>query len=130
MRNGKHRARSELDSCTHRHDLQTAKNRHDLAEDRDFLWREGHGRQPRVGRHQNDGAAATLVGLYGRFATRDSGHDDVAVGCRGLLTHDHEVAIQNAGVDHGITADPQHEEFTLTGEVGGDRHDLFDVFLR
>ena len=46
-----------------------------------------------------------------------------ASGC----AHDHEVAVEDAGVDHRLAADPQHEELAVAGEVFGHGHHLFDV---
>ena len=42
---------------------------------------------------------------------------------------DDEVAVEDAGVDHRVAPDPQHEQLAVAGEVGGQRHDLFDVLL-
>ena len=35
----------------------------------------------------------------------------------GLLAHDDVVAVEDAGVDHRVAPDPQHEELAVAGEV-------------
>jgi hypothetical protein len=57
-----------------------------------------------------------FVGLAG-----DAGHDQVAVVGRGLRAHDHVVAGEDAGPDHGVAAHLQHEQFAVAGELGGKR---------
>ena len=42
---------------------------------------------------------------------------------------DDEVAVEDAGVDHRVAPDPQHEQVALAGEVGGEGEDLLDVLL-
>ena len=46
-----------------------------------------------------------------------------------LLAHDHEVAVEDAGVDHGVAPDPHHEDRPVSGEVGGQGQKLLDVLL-
>jgi hypothetical protein len=41
----------------------------------------------------------------------------------------HEVAVENAELDHRVAADAQHEEFTIAGEVDGYGQQLLDVLL-
>ena len=41
----------------------------------------------------------------------------------------HEVAVEDAGVDHRVAPDPQHEQVAVAGEVGRDRERLLDVLL-
>ena len=48
----------------------------------------------------------------------------------GLLAHDDVVAVEDAGVDHGVAAHPQHEELAVAGEVFRDGQRLLDVLLR
>ena len=47
----------------------------------------------------------------------------------GLLAGDDEVAVEDAGVDHRVAADPQHEQLAVAGEVGRQRQHLLDVLL-
>ena len=42
--------------------------------------------------------------------------------------HD-EVAVEDAGVDHRVAPDPQHEQVAVAGEVGREREELLDVLL-
>ena len=65
-----------------------------------------------------------------RLLAGDAGDDDVARFGRGLLAHDDVVAVEDAGVDHGLAADPQHEEHAVAGEVFGDGEGLLDVLGR
>ena len=48
----------------------------------------------------------------------------------GLRAGDDEVAVEDAGVDHRLASDPEHEQIAVAGEVGGQRQDLLDVLLR
>ena len=48
----------------------------------------------------------------------------------GLGPHDDEVAVEDAGVDHRLAPDPQHEQLAVAGEIGRERDDLLDVLLR
>ena len=43
--------------------------------------------------------------------------------------HHHEVAIENARIDHRVAANAQHEQVAVAGEVGGHWQELFDVLL-
>ena len=47
----------------------------------------------------------------------------------GLVAGDHEVAVEDAGVDHRVAADPQHEQLAVAGEVGRHGQHLLDVLL-
>ena len=47
-----------------------------------------------------------------------------------LLAHDDVVAVEDAGLDHGVAADPEHEEDAVAGEVLGHRQRLLDVLRR
>ncbi len=63
----------------------------------------------------------------GAFVAGNASHHDLAeFGCW-LNPHDDEVTIEDASIDHGVTANPQHEEFAIAGELGGDWHELFDA---
>ncbi len=42
---------------------------------------------------------------------------------------DHEVAVEDADLDHRVAADPQHEQVAVAGEVFGEREQLLDVLL-
>ena len=70
------------------------------------------------------------VGLDRRLLAGDAGHDDVAVLGRRLLADHHVVAVEDAGLDHRVAADPQHEELPVAGEVLRQRHRLLDVLGR
>ena len=48
----------------------------------------------------------------------------------GCDADDDVVAVEDAGVDHRLAADPQHEEVAVAGEVLGDGDHLFDVLGR
>ena len=48
----------------------------------------------------------------------------------GLDADDHEVAVEDAGVDHRLAAHPEHEQLAVAGEVFGDGHELFDLLDR
>ena len=78
---------------------------------------------------RRDLRALALIGLHRRLAAGDAGDDDVAV-VRGRLLHgDHEVAVEDAELDHRVAAHPQHEQLALAGEVGRHGDQLFDVLL-
>ena len=82
-----------------------------------------------VGGLQHDLAVVPVVGLDGGLVARDAGDDDLAPLGGGLGPGDDEVAVEDAGVDHGVPTDPQHEQVAVPGEVGGQRVDLLDVLL-
>ena len=42
---------------------------------------------------------------------------------------DDEIAVEDAGLDHRVAADPQHEQLAVAGEVGGEGQELLDVLL-
>ena len=48
----------------------------------------------------------------------------------GLLAHDDVVAVEDAGLDHGVAAHAQHEEHAVAGEVFRDGERLLDVLRR
>ena len=48
----------------------------------------------------------------------------------GLLAHDDVVAVEDAGVDHGVAPDADHEELAVAGEVLRDGERLLDVLGR
>ena len=84
----------------------------------------------RVGGHQRHPPVGGLIRLDRRLAVGDAGNDDVALLGGGLLDDDHEVAVEDAGVDHRVAADPEHEQIAVAGEVDRHREQLFDVLLR
>ena len=47
----------------------------------------------------------------------------------GLATHHDVVAVEDAGVDHRVAADPQHEQVAGAGEVLRNREKLLDRLL-
>ena len=86
------------------------------------------GGQCGVGRGEHDLAPPRrLKVLTVRLVVGDPGHHDVAVVGVGLLADDHVVAVEDAGVDHRLPPDPQHEDRARAGEVLGQREQLLDV---
>ena len=106
------------------------RTRDDLAVDRDVGGIEDHLVEVGVLGPEHDLVAAPEEGLHRGLLARDAGDDGVAGIGRGLLAHDHVVAVEDAGVDHGVAADPHHEELAVAGEVFGDGEGLLDVLLR
>ena len=47
-----------------------------------------------------------------------------------LLAHHDVVAVEDAGVDHRVAADPEHEQRAVAGEVLGEGEGLLDVLGR
>ena len=73
-----------------------------------------------VGGLQRDRGALAAQALQGRFLAVDQGHDDLA-GVGGVgLADDHEIAVEDAGVDHRIPGDLQDE--VLAGAEDGLGH--------
>ena len=106
-----------------------AHHRDDLAVDLDIFGAEHHGLHRGVGRRECDFGTGTAVGLDGGLATRNAGHNDVAiVRIRDLGGHN-EIAVEDAEVDHRIAAHPEHEEFAVAGEIDGNREEFLDVLL-
>ena len=64
-----------------------------------------------------------------RLVAGDAGHHDVALLGHLLGPGHDEVAVEDAGLDHRLAPDPEHEEVALAAEVGGDGKDLLDVLL-
>ncbi len=87
------------------------------------------GRQSLVGRREDDVTATPREGLDGGLVTGHTGHDDVTGFGFGLLAHDHEVAVEDAGIDHGVATHPEHEERPGPGEVLGEGEELLHVLL-
>ena len=88
-----------------------------------------HGIETRVGGQQNDFATFASECFDRGLVAGDPRHDDVAVVGRLLLTGDDVVAIENAGLDHRVAADAQHEQITFAREIGGEGQEFFDIFL-
>ena len=82
-----------------------------------------------VRREQHDLAAPAREGLHRGFLAGDAGDDDVAVAGFGLVAGDHVVAVEDAGLDHRVAPDAQHEQVALAREVGRDGQHLLDVLL-
>ena len=76
---------------------------------------------------EHDLAVAFVVGLDRRLVAGDTGDDDVAFSCGGLAVAHDVVPVEDADVDHRLAPDPQHEQFTVSGEVGGHGNDFLDV---
>ena len=91
--------------------------------------REHHRLEPVVGRQEHDLAAPARERLDRGLVAGDAGDDDLAVVGLGLLAGDHVVAVEDAGVDHRVAPDPEHEQVALAREVGRDGQDLLDVLL-
>ena len=79
---------------------------------------------------EHDLVAPPEEGLDRGLLARDPGDDGVARIGRRLLAHDDVVAVEDAGVDHGVAADPEHEELAVAGEVFRDGQRLLDVLGR
>src|SRR5262245_7924614 len=102
-----------------------------LAEDLDVLGIEGL--ECRVLRLEADAAVALAVErLDRRFVRRlvvaDERHDDLAGAGVGLLAHDHDVAVEDSGVDHRLALHAQ-EEIGVAAEGFGHGQLLLDRFL-
>src|SRR5262245_28239323 len=84
---------------------------HDLAEDPQvfFALPDDDGRHGRMLRTKEDGVSVTGESLDGRLAVYQ-GHNAVAGLGMTLATHEHEVALDDVGVDHALPADPETED--------------------
>ena len=72
-----------------------------------------------VRRRQHHGVTIASEVLHGPLVPGNPGHHEVA-GLGGPLDpHDHVVAVQDAGVDHGLATDPEHEQVAVARELGG-----------
>ncbi len=71
--------------------------------------------QVRVLRLEADGVARVVERLHGRLVSQKR-HHDVAVIGRLLGAHHHQVVVEDAGVDHGVTLDAQHEAVGVAGD--------------
>ena len=65
--------------------------------------------------------------LVGRLVVTGEGHDDLAVPCVPRPLHDHEVAVEDARVDHRVALDPQDE---VTAQRLGHGHVVLDILRR
>src|SRR5690606_17432427 len=109
---------------------EPAQHRHDPAVDPDLVGVELHRLEAGVRRLEHDLAVAPVEGLDRRLVARDAGHHDVPrVGGR-LRPADDVVAVEDAGLDHRVAPDPEHEQLALAGEVDGEGEQLLDVLLR
>lgn len=78
---------------------------------------------------QQPGVTIALAeGLNGGLVI-EQGRDDVTVLGGVLGTHYDPVAIADCSIDHGVALDSQHKEVTLTYELAGERHDVFNCLL-
>ena len=66
--------------------------------------------------------------LYRCLVVQKCSHDVTIVG--GILGADYyPVTIANGGIYHGISLDAQHEEFSITYNLAGESHDIFNGLL-
>ena len=80
-------------------------------------WQDAH-LVGRVGRFQRDGGAAPAEALQGGLLVVDQRHHDVAGLSRFRLADKRDIAIENAGVDHGVAAHLQGEMLAGGEQVG------------
>ena len=81
----------------------------------------------RVSRTQFDMVCGGVIILDGCFVV-DLGHDDFASVSRLLLASENQVAIENAGVDHGVALDAERKDIgTASEEVAVDGDGAFEV---
>ena len=101
----------------------------DLAEDFHIL--DDDRAHAGVFRLQPDVIVFLIEGLDGRLTLKSVHHSDdhVAVAGRVALLDQNVVSIHDAGFDHTLTADGQHEA-GAADESGRDREGIFDVLLR
>src|SRR5437667_167407 len=71
-----------------------------------------------------DVAVAALEALDGGVVV-DQGDDDRAVGRLLLRLHEHEVAVEDAGVDHAVAAHAE-QEVAVLGQLGREEHVVLD----
>ena len=83
------------------------------------------GRVGRIFRHQTDAFFGETQALDRGFVTEERDHD-LSVHGGGLGSNDHRIAVQNAGADHGIAANPQG----IAAFIAIPRQVAFDIFLR
>ena len=91
----------------------------EAALDLDAIGREDAGFVGGVGGFEGDGVALAAEALEGGFFVIDEGHDDLAGRGGDLLFDDDGVAIENAGVDHGIAAHFERVVFAGAEHFGG-----------
>ena len=72
---------------------------------------------------------ALAVEPFHRRLVPDQGGDDFAVVGRRLLAHDDEIAVEDPGIDHALSADPEDEGRVLADEVPREGKHVLDVFL-
>src|SRR5205807_290594 len=101
--------------------------RDDFAVDGHLFGPEDEVDHGRVGRAEHDLVALAGEGLDRGLLAGDAGDDDVALLGGGLLTDDDVVAVEDAGLDHGVAPHAEHEHRALAGEVGREREDLLHV---
>ena len=95
---------------------------HQLALDLDPVGAIEAGFICRIGGLQRDGVAATAQPLQGRLFIVHQGDNDLAcVGGVGFLDND-GIAVQNAGIDHGIAGDFQRIMIAAADHAAGHRH--------
>ena len=91
--------------------------------DFDAVWREEPGFVAGVGGFQGDGVAAFAESFERDFVFVDQGDDDLAGFGDFAFADDHGVAVQDAGVDHGVACDFEGE--MVAGAEHGHGH--FDL---
>ena len=79
--------------------------------------------------HEDDDVAVPVEGLHRGLLVVEAGHHQIAVVRRVLDPGHHAVAVEDAGVDHRVAADPQHEQVALAGELGREGERLLDVLV-
>ena len=52
-----------------------------------------------------------------------------AVDRSGLTADDNEIAVEDAGIHHGVTVDFKHEELAMTGQSCRQLEDIFDCLF-
>ena len=77
---------------------------------------------------QADAAVLAEEPLDGRLVIADQRHDDLAVAGVGLLLDDHQVARQDAGVDHALALDGE-QEVGIRADLVGNRDVILDHLL-
>src|SRR5580693_9304437 len=86
----------------------------------------------RIMRHQPVLAVRGLLECLNRglaFNALDQCRHDIAAGDAVLLADDHEVAVADARVHHGVASHPEHEQGSVADDLPGQQEFVFDLFL-
>src|SRR2546421_1954856 len=120
------REHSQIGSASFRLGSDSAEYRYHAAQDGRVV--TGDRLEGRVAGQQPDVAVPVPVRLDGRLTLDHRGHDLAVVG-RGLLAHDHPVAVADRRLEHRVALDLEGEQGALTDQLPGQREDVLDRLL-